>query len=156
MMTMTINDTTVTELFEAALGIAVEAHRGQVDKGGEPYVTHPIRVAFKCRSADAKVVALLHDVLEDGGSVWTAEALGMAGIPARLVRTVLVLTKAEGESYDEYLGRVALNPLAVEVKLADLEDNMDVRRLGGRLTPNDAMRLDRYVRAWALLKWKEG
>ena len=136
------------ELLTRALAFAREKHRGQTDKAGMPYIDHPIRVAEHCASPEAKVVALLHDVIEDTDT--TADSLRMEGFPDAIVEAVLAVTRRKGESYEDYIRRAVLNPIGREVKKADLEDNMDVRRLN-ELTDHDIERLRKYHRAWRFL-----
>lgn len=109
---------------------------------------HPIRVAERCKDPRAKIVALLHDVLEDTDV--TADYLRSEGFPDEIIDAVLAVTKREGEPYEAFVQRAAQNPLGKEVKLADLEDNMDIRRLK-EITPDDVKRLQKYLRAWQSL-----
>ena len=136
------------EIYSHAKKIAVEAHKGQKDKGGKDYVLHPIRVAERCKSADAKVVALLHDTIED--TAVTPDYLREQGFPEKIIEGVLSVTKREGESYEDFVRRAAQNPIGKEVKKADLEDNMDIRRLK-EITDMDVERLRNYLRAWQYL-----
>lgn len=125
--------------------ICVDAHKGQKDKAGEDYSHHPFRVAEKCQSINAKVVALLHDTIED--TEVTVETLQKEGFSQEIIDGVLSVTKREGESYEDFVRRAAENPLGREVKKADLEDNMDIRRLK-ELNDDDVVRLKKYLRAW--------
>ncbi len=136
------------EIYKHAERIAVEAHKGQKDKSGEDYVLHPIRVAEKCKSINAKVVALLHDTIEDTDV--TAEYLRSEGFPEEIISAVLSVTKQEGESYEDFVHRASENPIGKEVKIADLEDNMDILRLK-EITDEDVARLRKYLRAWQYL-----
>lgn len=136
------------ELYDKALRIAMRAHEGQRDKAGQDYVMHPIRVAERCDDQRAKVVALLHDTIED--SDVTADHLREEGFSEEIVEAVLAVTRREGEDYDDYVRRAAGNELGRMVKRADLEDNMDIRRLP-ELTDRDVERLRKYLRAWRLL-----
>ncbi len=126
---------------ERALVIAAEAHQGTTDKGGAPYILHPLRLMHQMTTSDERIVALLHDVVED--SPWTLDALRAEGFPEEIVSAVDGLTRREGETYDNFIGRGVTNPLARRVKLADIEDNMDVRRLG-EFCEKDLERLQRY------------
>ena len=119
---------------EKALEFATRAHAGQVDKGGKPYIGHPIRVAARVEGDVARAAAYLHDVIEDCGVTW--EQLEMEGIPAEVIEAVIALSRREGETYKNFIERIAGNPVAVEVKLADLADNSDP----GRLPPDPEMR----------------
>ena len=133
---------------ETALKIAVEAHHGQKDKYGAPYILHPLRVMARLNSDPEKIVAVLHDVVED--TDWTLDQLRKKGFSAEIVEAIDCVTKREGEAYEEFVKRSASNSLARRVKLADLEDNMDVRRLE-TVTTKDMERLNRYLRAWRYL-----
>ncbi|HEV3051146.1 MAG TPA: HD domain-containing protein [Longimicrobium sp.] len=133
---------------ETAIGIAVEAHRGQKDRAGAPYILHPLRMMFRVQTDAERMAAVLHDVVED--TDWTLDALRERGFPDEVVDAVDHLTRREGESYDEFVTRAAAHPVARRVKLADLEDNMDVRRTG-TLSDKDVERLGRYLRAWRRL-----
>ena len=136
------------ELFDRALQIAIQAHREQKDKSGREYIMHPIRVAERCKDPRAKIVALLHDTIEDTGV--TAEYLHSEGFPDEIINGVLSMTKQEGESYEDFVRRAAKNPIGKEVKIADLEDNMDIRRLQ-KITEDDVARFRKYLRAWQYL-----
>lgn len=129
---------------EAAIMLATDAHAGQVDKGGAPYILHPLRVMLAMESDDERIVALLHDVVED--SDYTLEAIAYDFGP-RVTEAVDALTKRKGESYDAYLDRVASNELAKTVKMADLSDNCDLRRLGREPTDDDYKRRSKYQQA---------
>ncbi|XXF81533.1 GTP pyrophosphokinase [Myxococcaceae bacterium GXIMD 01537] len=134
---------------EDAIALAVEAHRGQRDKAGQTYVLHPLRVMFRLEGEAERMTAVLHDVVED--SPYTLERLRALGYPAEVLGALDCLTKREGETYEDFIERVRPNALARSVKLADLEDNMDVRRLAD-VTPKDAQRLARYNAAWRRLR----
>ena len=136
------------ELYDKALLIAKRAHAGQKDKAGQDYITHPIRVAERCDDPRAKIVALLHDTIEDSNV--TADYLRKEGFREEIVEAVLAVTRREGEDYDDYVRRAAQNELGYMVKRADLEDNMDIRRLP-ELTDRDVERLRKYLRAWQYL-----
>ena len=133
------------ELYDKALQIAVRAHKGQKDKAGHDYILHPIRVSERCDNPRAKIVALLHDTIEDTDV--TADYLREEGFTEEIVEAVLAVTRREGEEYDDYVRRAAQNELGRMVKRADLEDNMDIRRLP-ELTDRDVERLRKYLRAW--------
>ena len=136
------------ELYDKALQIAIRAHTGQKDKAGRDYIMHPIRVAERCGDMRAKIVALLHDTIED--TYITGDYLRAQGFGEEIVEAVLAVTRREGESYDEYVRWAAQNELGRMVKRADLEDNMDVRRYT-ELTDCDVERLRKYIRAWRLI-----
>lgn len=113
-----------------ALNIAYSAHQGQIDKGGIPYIQHPIRVALNCLTDDEKIVALLHDVIEDTSV--TVEELINEGFNQNIIDAIISLTKKNGEDYMTFIRRVSSNELATLVKIQDLKDNMDLRRLNGK------------------------
>jgi (p)ppGpp synthase/HD superfamily hydrolase len=137
---------------EDAISIAAEAHRGQRDKAGAAYLLHPLRLMMRMDSEAAMMAAVLHDVVED--SDWTLASLRERGFSEEVVAAVACLTHRDGESYEEFVERVKPNPLARRVKLADLEDNMNVLRIG-QLGPKDLQRLEKYHRAWRVLKEAE-
>jgi len=136
---------------ETAISIAVKAHQGQFDKSGQPYILHPLRVMFRCEGDLARTVAILHDVVEDTAT--TMEDLRNAGLSEEVLAALDCVTKREGESYEAFVERAAANATAREVKLADLEDNMDLRRLpSADLTASATNRLNRYIAAWHRLQ----
>ena len=133
-------------MLDKAILIAAQAHLGQKDKVGEPYILHPLRMMLRFRSETEMIVAVLHDVVEDSPD-WDFERLRAEGFSAEIVEAVDHLTRREGESYEEFVERSGQNPLARRVKLADLEDNMDLTRLR-TLSGNDRARFARYHKAW--------
>jgi (p)ppGpp synthase/HD superfamily hydrolase len=137
-----------SELLERAISIAVEAHRGQKDKNGKPYILHPISVMGKVDTESEKIVAVLHDVVED--TDWTFDDLKKEGFPQEIIDALDGVTKREGEEYEDFVNRSAKNPISRRIKLADLEDNMDVRRMLVT-TDKDLARLRKYREAWAQL-----
>ena len=136
------------ELYDLALLIAIRAHEGQKDKSEREYEMHPIRVAERCKDSRAKIVALLNDTIESTNI--TADYLRSEGFPEEIIGAVLSVTKQEGESYEDFVCRAAENPIGKEVKIADLEDNMDIRRLK-EITDEDVARLRKYLCAWQYL-----
>lgn len=138
------------ELLNLAKEIATRAHRSQVDKGGKPYIQHPLRVAERCEKTSEKIVAVLHDTIED--TFVTAEYLQEQGFPQIIVDGVLSVTHRKEETYEEYVKRAANNPIGRNVKVADLEDNMDIRRLETPLDECDLRRLNKYLKAYKYLK----
>jgi (p)ppGpp synthase/HD superfamily hydrolase len=135
-------------LLEKAIGIAVEAHRGQVDKAGAPYILHPLRMMTKMSTENEMIVAILHDVVED--TPWTLDRLRQEGFPEVVITALDCVTRRPNETYEEFVTRAAANPMAKKVKRADLEDNMDLRRIE-EITPKDLERIERYHRAWQAL-----
>jgi len=134
---------------EKALALALKAHAGQKDKADQPYILHPLRVMVQMEDSRAKIVALLHDVLED--SEMTLNELSQAGFEDEILQAIDCLTKRDGEDYFAYLERVAQNKLARQVKMADLKDNLDVTRLK-EITPADRQRLNKYLKALSFLR----
>ncbi|WP_279479688.1 HD domain-containing protein [Aureimonas sp. SK2] len=137
------------EMIERADRIAAEAHAGQIDKAGAPYISHPRRVSATVNGTTAKVVALLHDVVEDGPG-WTLDRLKVEGFPDEVVAAVDALTHREGEDYFDAVRRAGAHPIARIVKLADLSDNSDRTRLG-EIGEREEKRLEKYARATAML-----
>lgn len=136
------------EIYEYAIRMAAAAHSYQKDKGGHAYITHPIRVSMKCKTIEAKTVAILHDVIE--GTNVNADYLLENGFPKEIVDIVLILTRKKGEQYSEYIDRVKTNDIAREVKIHDIEDNMDIKRLE-KLDETDLKRLNKYLTAYKTL-----
>ena len=137
---------------DKALSIAVQAHYGQKDRYGKPYILHPLRVMQKVATDGEKIVAILHDLIED--TDWTVEKLSDQGFSQEIILAVDALSKRIDESYVDYIERLSKNPLAVNVKLCDLEDNMDIRRMQ-HVSQADGERLARYHRAWDRLSHPE-
>ncbi|HHY67315.1 MAG TPA: HD domain-containing protein [Alicyclobacillus sp.] len=127
-----------------AFRIAEQAHAGQTDKGGRPYIEHPLAVADMVDGCKEKIVALLHDVCEDSGI--TPEDLRDAGFDDDVIAAVRAITKMKGERYNTYLARVAANPIARAVKIADLRHNCDLSRIPNP-GPKDFARVKRYEAA---------
>ncbi len=118
-----------------AFEIAQDAHRGQLDKAGEPYIEHCRRVAEQVKSADEKAVAYLHDVVEKTRR-WPIERLQAEGFPRPVLAAVQALTRASSESHESFIRRALSNKLAADVKVADLRDNLvQALQLGGDVTP---------------------
>lgn len=133
------------QMLGAMLVLATNAHAGQFDKGGNPYILHPLKVMHYLKSSDEELmcIALGHDVVEDTRTTWAD--LEAAGMSARVVAGIRALTKMPGQSYAEYKEAVFANPDAMRVKLADLRHNTDIRRLKG-VTEKDIERMAKYQR----------
>ena len=136
-------------LLEKAIEIAVRAHHAQKDRYGAPYILHPLRVMGRLETVAERIVGVLHDVVED--TTWTFADLAREGFPSSILEALQCVTKIEGEDYADFVRRSAGNPLAKRVKLADLEDNMDLRRIP-EISEKDRARLQKYVKAWKFLK----
>jgi (p)ppGpp synthase/HD superfamily hydrolase len=133
---------------EDAIALAARAHAGQLDKAGQPYILHPIRVMLRLPDATARIVAILHDTVEDTDV--TFEQLRAAGYGAEILSALDSVTRRADETYEDFVQRSAADPIGRRVKLADLADNMDLRRLP-IVKDKDADRLERYQRAWSQL-----
>ncbi len=135
---------------ERAIEIAQEAHKGVKDKGGHDYIHHPIRVMHAMSNDQEKIVAILHDVVED--SDWTFDRLKEEGFEDSVIEGLRCVTKhSEEEDYQEFIKRAATNKIATKVKMADIEDNLDLSRLG-TLTEKDLIRIEKYKKALQYLK----
>lgn len=130
-------------MLSAAILLATNAHAGQYDKAGQPYILHALKVLHYTKSDDEELqcIAVLHDVVEDCDVSW--EDLIAAGMSDRVIRGVMALTKQRGQSYAEYKNLVFANADAMRVKLADLRHNSDIRRLKG-VSERDRARILRY------------
>jgi (p)ppGpp synthase/HD superfamily hydrolase len=134
---------------EKAIQIALRAHTGQKSRDGSPYILHPLRLMTRMGTDSERMAALLHDVVED--SDVTLEDLRNAGFSEDVLTTVRLLTHEKGISYEDYVERLKPHPMARRIKLADLEDNSDIRRLSG-IEERDIERLRKYHRAWQILR----
>lgn len=114
-------------MLEKAIEIAVEAHRGQIDKAGKIYILHPIRVMLRGKNETEQIVGILHDVVED--TPVTLDMLRIEGFPDKVLDALECITKKDGEDYGDFINRVITNPLATQVKLYDLEDNLNRDRI---------------------------
>ena len=134
-------------LLAAAMGLAADAHTGGVDRAGQPYLAHPLRVAARLAGHGEHAVAagLLHDTVEDSGQ--TLEGLRAAGIPEAVCEAVDALTKRDGEPYEQAVERAAAHPLAAAVKAADIADNTDPARLALLDAPTRQRLEDKYTAA---------
>jgi len=139
------------KVIERAIEIAVKVHRGQTDKAGAPYILHPLRVMMRMQTENEMAAAVLHDVIEDTGM--TLDDLRKTDLPKTVIETVDCLTRRSGESYDTYIERILEHSIAHKIKIADLEDNMDLKR-GIKFADRDYARLKKYHQAWSRLKEK--
>lgn len=136
---------------ERALQIAAQAHAGQLDKEGLPYILHPLRVMMGVNGEDAQIVAILHDVVED--TPITHAHLREAGFSERVLDAVALVTHAKDEPYAEYVVRCKANPIAKQVKISDLTDNSRLDRMMLRvdLMDRDVARIRKYVLSYKFL-----
>ena len=126
---------------ENAIIIAARAHAGQVDKAGKPYILHPLRVMLHVSNLEERITAVLHDVIEDTGV--TYEYLSAEGFPFEILEALQALTKLDGEERIDAARRAAVNPIAREVKIADVKDNMNLNIIPNP-TPRDLERIEEY------------
>jgi (p)ppGpp synthase/HD superfamily hydrolase len=134
---------------QRAIEIATEAHQGQFDKAGNEYIGHPLRVMEMGATEEEKIVGVLHDVVED--TDWTFGMLEAEGFSQEVIAALKCVTKiSENENYDDFIERIRKNPLATAVKINDLSDNMDIRRLP-YLSDKDVKRLKKYLKAYKKL-----
>lgn len=141
--------TSTTNYLEIAIRIAVNAHFGQLDKGGEPYIFHPLRLMGSVSTIEEKIVAVLHDVVED--SSYSFSDLEKSGIPEVCIDVLKLLTHDKDVPYMDYIKEIATNSIAKAVKLADLRDNSDLSRLKV-ITEKDKERLKKYQLAIEYLR----
>ncbi|MFB5759006.1 GTP pyrophosphokinase [Paenibacillus medicaginis] len=134
---------------EKAISIAVNAHFGQVDKGGNPYLLHPLRVMRKLYTEDEKIVGVLHDVIEDTDI--TIDDLKREGFSKEITDAIFALTRQEGESYMGFIHRLKTNELARTIKIVDIEDNIVLSRIP-EPTDTDYKRIEKYKKALGELK----
>ena len=141
------------EMLDKMLHIAVNAHHGQFDKGGNPYILHPLKVMHYLKSDDEELMcmALGHDVIEDTDV--TYQDLRDAGISERVIKGLKALTKQRGQTYEEYKSGVFGNIDAMRVKMADLRHNTDIRRLKG-VTEKDIARIAKYQTFYMEIKMR--
>ena len=138
---------------EDAIQIAAKAHKGQSDKAGAPYILHPLRMMMRMKTEAEMITAILHDVVED--TDWTIEKLREKGFSEEVLEAVECVTNREGESYEQFIERAGKNPIARQVKIADLEDNMNIQRIG-EIKPKDLERLEKYHKSWSVLTKSAG
>lgn len=139
----------MTQTLERAIAIAAAAHEGQVDKGGAPYILHPLKVMLRVGTLEERIVAVLHDVVEDSGI--SLEDLRQEGFSETVLAAIASVTKVPGESYELFVERAAQNPIGRVVKLADLEENSDLSRIA-QPSWEDLERIEKYRRAIGLLR----
>jgi len=138
----------IMSTLEHAIQIAARAHAGQVDKAGQPYILHPIRVMLRLDGVDERIAAVLHDIVEDTDV--TLEDLATEAFSEVVIHAVKALTKLPGETRLEAAARAAEDPTARAVKLADNAENMDLSRLSNP-TERDLARMEEYKAVRALL-----
>jgi (p)ppGpp synthase/HD superfamily hydrolase len=137
-------------MLEKAIELALKYHKGQIKNGtGEEFILHVLRVMLKMNTEDEKIAAVLHDVIEKSNC--TLEDLKKHGFSDKIVNTVDALSKRKGEDYSDYIKRVKKDPVAVKIKIADLEDNMDLKNMK-ELTQVDIEKMNRRKKYFRELK----
>ena len=131
-------------MLDKAILIATKSHQGQIDKAGQPYILHPLRVMFSRKNETERICAMLHDVIEDTDI--TLDCLRSEGFSEEILIALDALTRRESETYDEFIDRIINNNIASHVKLADLCDNMDILRIKNP-TKKDYERIEKYRKA---------
>lgn len=129
---------------ESAISVALQAHKGQLDKGGHPYILHPLAVMNRVESMEEKIVAVLHDVIED--SEVTLEELRGLGFSEEILTAIQLLTRSTEDSYEEFIEKTTTNRTARNVKIADIKENMNISRIMNP-TEEDYSRLEKYRKA---------
>ncbi|PTT26839.1 HD domain-containing protein [Pseudomonas sp. HMWF021] len=139
----------MTQTLERAIALAATAHAGQVDKGGAPYILHPLKVMLRMTTPEERIVAVLHDVVEDCGI--SLDDLRKEGFSEEVLDAIESVTKVPGESYEDFVERAEQNPIGRVVKLADLEENSDLSRIASP-SWEDLERIEKYRRAIGRLR----
>jgi (p)ppGpp synthase/HD superfamily hydrolase len=137
-------------MLEKAIELALKYHKGQIKNGtGEEFILHVLRVMMKMNTVDEKIAAVLHDIVEKSNC--SLEELKNHGFSNKIINTVDALSKRRGEDYSDYIGRVKKDPAAVKIKIADLEDNMDIKNTK-ELTLVDIEKMNRRKKYYRELK----
>ena len=139
----------MTQTLEHAIAIAAGAHAGQVDNGGSPYILHALRVMLKVTTLEERIVAVLHDVVEDCDI--SLEELRQEGFSETVLTAIASVTRVDGETYEDFIARAAQNPIGRVVKRADLEENSDISRIA-QPSWDDLERVEKYRRAIGMLR----
>ena len=136
---------------QRAIEIALEAHKGALDKGGNPYILHPLRVMLQMDSEEEMIVAVLHDVVEDSEK-WSFDKLHKEGFSKKIINSLRSVTKEnENEDYEKFIDRSVKDKIGRKVKIADISDNLDISRLK-EVTDKDILRINKYKKALEKLK----
>ncbi|MBQ3219704.1 MAG: bifunctional (p)ppGpp synthetase/guanosine-3',5'-bis(diphosphate) 3'-pyrophosphohydrolase [Clostridia bacterium] len=137
-----------TDLTKKALKLCFDAHKNQVDKTGMPYVFHPFHLAEQMSDEISTICALLHDVIED--TEYTFNDIRNMGFPQEVIDVLILLTHEDGIPYMEYIEKISVNPIAKQVKLADLRHNSDLTRLN-IVNEKALARVEKYQKAMTFL-----
>ena len=134
-----------------AIEIALDAHKNVSDKGGNPYILHPLRLMLQMDSEEEMIVAILHDVVEDSEK-WSFDKLHKEGFSKSIINSLRSVTKEnEDEDYEKFIDRSIKDKIGRKVKMADISDNLDISRLK-EVTDKDILRINKYKKALAKLK----
>jgi len=129
---------------ESAIMIAIKAHENKSDKGGSPYILHPLRIMLEMETEEEMIVALLHDVVED--SKISLKEIAKYNFDKKIISAIKVLTFSIDQNYEDYIKKISKNKLARKIKIADLIDNMNLKRLPN-LDQQDFARINKYHNA---------
>lgn len=151
---MTTESTTLFKLLEKAIRIAVHVHTGQFDKAGVPYILHPLRVMNGVKKVKEKIVAVLHDTIEDHPDLISLNLLRQEGFPEEILDALDSVTRREYETYEQFILRAKENEIGRKVKIVDLRDNSDLFRVH-ELEDKHLCLMKRYHRAMKILR-KDG
>ena len=136
---------------QRAIEIALEAHKGALDKGGNPYILHPLRLMLQMDSEEEMIVAILHDVVEDSEK-WSFDKLHKEGFSKKIINSLRSVTKEnENEDYEKFIDRSVKDKIGRKVKIADISDNLDISRFK-EVTDKDILRINKYKKALEKLK----
>ncbi len=136
---------------QRAIEIALEAHKGALDKGGNPYILHPLRLMLQMDSEEEMIVAILHDVVEDSEK-WSFDKLQAEGFSKKIINSLRSITKEnENEDYEKFIDRSIRDKIGRKVKIADISDNLDISGLK-EVTDKDILRINKYKKALEKLK----
>ena len=142
-------------MLSRAISIVAGAFEGTLDKGGEPYILHCLRVMDGVQGTERKCIAVMHDLLEDCPDKWSARKLYNAGFNDRIVQAIQTLTHDKAkQTYEDYIKGIALNEDCTAIKLKDLEDNSNITRLKG-IGKKDLNRMEKYHKAFLYLSRTE-
>ena len=134
-----------------AIEIALDAHKNVSDKGGNPYILHPLRLMLQMDSEEEMIVAILHDVVEDSEK-WSFNKLQAEGFSKKIINSLRSITKEnENEDYEKFIDRSIRDKIGRKVKIADISDNLDISRLK-EVTDKDILRINKYKKALEKLK----
>ena len=134
-----------------AIEIALDAHKNVSDKGGNPYILHPLRLMLQMDSEEEMIVAILHDVVEDSEK-WSFDKLKEEGFSKKIINSLRSVTKEnKNEDYEKFIDRSIKDKIGRKVKIADISDNLDISRLK-EVTDKDILRINKYKKALEKLK----